>query len=201
MQLLVNGKQVDIGPELHDHVSERLQSGVSKYFDRALNAHVHFSREGQSIRTEISVHAGAGIHLQSHALAKDKAAAFDMAADRMEKRLRRHKRRLVSVHHGRQGDQQSAPVEDPTETSEPARQIVLAGEDDGVELGDNPVTIAESTTEIRSLTVGEAVMRLELGGEAVLMFRNSGHGGLNVVYHRADGNVGWIDPPKSAGDN
>jgi len=192
MQLMVRGKQVDVNDALRSHVAERLSAGVSKYFDRALDAQVQFSREGQHIRTDISVHAGTGIQLQSHATAGDKAAAFDLAADRIEKRLRRHKRRLVDAHHGRKSEPKVEAVA--------ARQLGLAGEPEAEEAAETPLTIAESTMEIHTLTVGDAVMRLELSDEPVLMFRNGGHGGLNVVYRRSDGNIGWIDPQGSGGE-
>lgn len=194
MQLSIGGKQLDVRDTVKDHVHERLTSGVSKHFDRALDAQVHFSRDGHQIRTEISVHAGSGIVLHSHAVKDDMMQSFDAAADRIEKRLRRYKKRLVR-HHARGADSAFDAVT--------ARQVVLAAEDQETEpeiepAEGGPVTIAETTMEVHSLTVGEATMRLELAQLPVLMFRNSGHGGMNVVYRRADGHIGWIDPIDTA---
>lgn len=191
MQLSVSGKQVDVGDALRSHVEERLIAAISKHFDRAIEAQVQFSREGHSIRTDISVHAGSGILLRGHATADDIWISFDQASDRVVKRLRRFKRRLIDHH-----PHQAAP-ETPETT---ARQVVLAGPaDEETETGEAPetgapVTVAETTTTIHTLTVADAVMRMELAELPVLMFRNSAHGGLNVVYRRDDGNIGWIDP-------
>ncbi len=192
MHVSISAKQVKISDRLRDDVAQRLELGINKYFDRAIDAQVQFSREGSQVRSDISVHAGSGIQLQAHGVSEDLATAFDIAADRVEKRLRRYKRRLVDQHHGRKG----AP-----DTTMAARQVVLAGEDAAARetesAADAPVTIAETTTTIHTLTVGEAVMRLELADLPVLVFRNGGHGGLNVVYRRADGNIGWIDPSET----
>ncbi len=191
MQLSVSGKQVDVGDALRGHVEERLIAAISKHFDRAIEAQVQFSREGHMIRTDISVHAGSGILLRGHATADDIWISFDQASDRVVKRLRRFKRRLIDHH-----PHQAAP-ETPETT---ARQVVLAGQaEEESEAGEAPetgapVTIAETTTTIHTLTVADAVMRMELAELPVLMFRNSAHGGLNVVYRRDDGNIGWIDP-------
>lgn len=191
MQLSVSGKQVDVGDALRGHVEERLIAAISKHFDRAIEAQVQFSREGHMIRTDISVHAGSGILLRGHATADDIWISFDQASDRVVKRLRRFKRRLIDHH-----PHQAAP-ETPETT---ARQVVLAGQtEEESETGEAPdtgapVTIAETTTPIHTLTVADAVMRMELAELPVLMFRNGAHGGLNVVYRRDDGNIGWIDP-------
>ena len=127
--------------------------------------------------------------MRGHDVADDAYAAFDIAMAHLAKRLRRHKRRLRD-HHNSQRAVESLP----------AQSYVLAGyeaEDSGEATGDNPVIIAEDTTDIAELTVSEAVMRLDIADLPALMFRNAGSGGLNVVYRRADGNVGWIDPTKS----
>ncbi|HEX9646283.1 MAG TPA: ribosome-associated translation inhibitor RaiA [Alphaproteobacteria bacterium] len=189
MQLLVSGKQIDVGEALRQHVEDRLTAGVSKYFDRAIEAQVQFSKARHLYRADISAHVGRGVSLQAHAEADDIYPAFDAAAARIEKRLRRFKRRL-NDHHGRKTE--PAPAETP------ARQLVLAPEGESEpapeQEPEGPVTIAETTTSVHTLTVSEAVMRLELAELAVLVFRNSGHGRLNVVYRRDDGNIGWIDP-------
>lgn len=200
MQLSIGGKQLDVRDTVKEHVQQRLSNGVSKHFDRALDAKVHFSRDGHQIRTEISVHAGSGITLHSHATNDDMMQSFDAAADRIEKRLRRLKKRLVN-HHTRKGDSQVL--------TSMARQVVMSEEsgagtesESDTSQGDGgPVTIAETTMEIHNLTVSEATMRLELGQLPLLMFRNSAHGGVNVVYRRDDGHIGWIDPIDSGSES
>ena len=183
MQLSVKGKQIDVGDALRTHVETRLNEAVSKYFSQGLDAHVTFSREAHMFRADIMVHAGRGITLQSNALASEPYPAFDMAAERMAKRLRRHKKRLVDLHHEPKADEAVL-----------AQAYVLHGEDHEDSANDNPVVVAEMTTPIETLSVSEAVMRLDLGDLSALMFHNRGHGGLNMIYRRPDGHIGWVDP-------
>ena len=184
MRITVTGKQVDVGDTLRTHVEERITAGTEKYFGDPIDAQVVFSREGPLHRVDCSVHVGAGIYVKGHASAADAYAGFDAAAERVEKRLRRYKRRLRNHH--------KAP---PAEVVE-APTYVLSGEEEGRDAAEDtqPVIVAESTTNVPTVTVGEAVMRLDLANVPVLMFRNRAHGGLSVVYRREDGNVGWIDP-------
>ena len=190
MQVFVSGRHIDLGDGVRERVETRLAARVGKYFHQALDAQVQFSRSRHLYRSDISVHARRGVSVQAHGEADDVLAAFEIAAERVEKRLRRFKRRLTD-HHG-----QRPHVED--EPEEVARQAVIAAENEDEPEpeagGDGPVTIAESTTPIRTLTVGEAVMRLELASLPVLMFRDRGSGRYNVVYRRDDGNIGWLDP-------
>lgn len=190
MQVVVTGKQIDVGDALSGHVDAQLSETVEKYFDHPVDAAVVFSREGKSgdIRTDISVHVGRNIQMHGRGQAGDAYAAFDLAAERIAKQLRRYKRRLRD-HHRREGAAEAAVL---------AQKYVLAPdgaeENEQVTGEENPVVIAEMTTSIESLTVGEAVMRMDLADTSAFMFRNRAHGGLNVVYRRTDGNVGWIDP-------
>lgn len=190
MKLSISGKQIDVGEALQGHVRAALESTVGKYFDHALDGSVQFSREAHLMRCDIQVHARRGIFMQSEASAEDPYLSFDRALERMGKRLRRYKRRLRDHNAA-----QASEIE-----SEAVQQFVLRGEtDDG---SDNhqepdrldPVVVAEMQTKLHTLTVGEAVMRLDLTGDAAMMFRNSAHGGLNMVYRRTDGNIGWVDP-------
>ncbi len=185
MQILVSGKQLDVGDALRSYVDERLQSGVSKYFPNTMDAHVVFSREGQGFRADCSVHVGHGIQAQARADAGDIYQAFDQAAERLVKRLRRYKRRLRG-HHGN-----DRPV--PDELS--AQNYVLAPEPETEEAPEEfqPVIVAEHSSDIHRRSVGEAVMQLDLAELPILMFRNSGNGHLNVVYRRPDRHIGWID--------
>ena len=187
MDIQVNGIHFDVGDSLTTHVRERLADRVQKHFDNAIEASVTFSREAHLVRVDCSVHAGHAIVMQSHGDADDPYVAFDRSLDRIEKRLRRYKSRLLDQHRASKEEFESVL----------ASSYVLAGEDDeSDEEPENlhPIIVAENTTDIPTVTVGGAVMRMDLAGSQVFMFRNSAHGGLNVVYRREDGNIGWIDP-------
>ena len=193
MHIKVSGKQIDVGDALRGHVEGNLVAAVGKYFDRPVDAHVVFSRSGHSFQCDASVHLSTGLTAQARAMNEEIYAAFDTATDRIEKQLRRYKRRLKDHHHSR-----PSPVE-----MVEARAYVLRSQDDEVdgepdegaaEAGLQPAIIAEMTAEVKSLTVGEAVMQMELAHSAFLMFRNDANGRLNIVFQRDDGNVGWIDP-------
>jgi ribosomal subunit interface protein len=197
MQLTVTGKQVGVGEALRSHVEASLGSLLDKYFGRAIEAHAVFAREAHLIRADVSVHVGRGIMVKSGASANDYYPAFDAAAERLAKQLRRYKRRLRD-HHLRLRNQ--------PEERETARSFVLApGEEatDADEAVDGqataPTVIAEMSTDLPRLTVGEAVMRMDLADAPVLLFRNRAHGELNLVYRRGDGNIGWIDPALEPG--
>jgi len=185
MEISINGKRLDVGGALRGHVEEHLTSTVGKYFSRAHDATVTFSREAHLFRADISVHPIKGVLAKGHASADDAYAAFDAAAERIAKQLRRYKRRLNDHHKGRTGDE-----------STPAQQYVIAAETEEEELPEQgqPVIIAELPTEIATSSVSEAVMRMDLADAPALMFRNHANGRLNVVYRRPDGNIGWIDP-------
>lgn len=184
MQISVKGKQIDVGESLRRHVEERLMDIVGKYFGRTIEATVTFSREAHLFRADIIVHAGRNITLQSNGSANEPYPAFDIAADRIAKRLHRYKERIKKHHQ-----------ESPNEEALLAQAFVLKPEEEEQEnVGDNPVIVAEMTTPIDTLTVSEAVMRLDLGELPALMFRNKAHGGLNMIYRRPDGHIGWVDP-------
>lgn len=200
MQLTVTGKQIDVGDALRRHVEETLDSILGKYFGTAIEAHAVFAREARLISVEISLRVGRGMAVNSGGAASDHYAAFDMAAERLAKQLRRYKRRLRDYH---------GKARNSAERPELARSIVLAPLDEGSDEteataaepaepnGAAPVVIAEMSLELPQLTVGEAVMQMDLADVPVLLFRNRSHGELNVVYRRGDGNVGWIDPVNS----
>ena len=208
MQLSVTGKQTEIGESLRRHIEGSLGSILGKYFKTAIEAHVIVSKEAHLSRAEISIHIGRGIVVNARAAATDAYLAFDAAAERLAKQLRRYKRRLRDHH---------AKGREPAAASERATDYVLApiGEEEGEAeaaeegaereeaegqnaeaggLNGAPAVIAEMSTELPSLTVGEAAMRMDLAEAPVLLFRNRSHGELNLVYRRTDGNIGWIDP-------
>jgi ribosomal subunit interface protein len=190
MNVIVKGQHIDVGDALRQHVGESLTSVFEKYFGDAIDVTVTFSREAHLLRSSVSAHVGRGIVAQSHASADQAYAAFDLAAERLSKRLRRHKRRLRDHH--------KVPLE-----TRPAEHYVLAAEEapgGAAEAADGqPAVIAEMKTDIPVLTVSEAVMRLDLEDSGALMFVNRAHGGLNMVYRRPDGNVGWVDPKGNTG--
>ena len=189
MKLHITGKQMDVGNALQTHVGDRLEGAISKYFANPIEAHVVFSHEGSGYRVDCTVHVGHGVDAQSHASGNDIYATFDTAAERLEKRVRRYKRRLRD-HHGR---------ERPPADAYRAQTYVLAPEpEEEAQEEFKPVIIAESTSDIHTRSVGEAVMQMDLTEAPVLMFRNSGNGHLNVVYRRTDGHIGWIDMVDSA---
>ncbi len=194
MQLSVKGKQLNVGDALRTHVSESLSRILGKYFGDAIEVGVTFSREGHLYRAVVAAHVGRGIQLQAQGEADEPYPAFDTAADRLAKRLRRYKRRLRD-HHKDTG---------PASESLPAQQYILAGDAEGQaaedEINGRPAVVAEMATEIPSLTVSEAVMRMDLAELPALMFRNSSHSGLNMIYRRPDGNIGWIDPRGNRGE-
>jgi ribosomal subunit interface protein len=188
MQIKISGKQIDVGAALRTHVEDNMVAAVGKYFDRPVDAHVVFSRNGHEFKCDSSVHLSTGLTAQAHAVNGEIYAAFEQATDRIEKQLRRYKRRLKDHHHSRQ---------DPIEMIE-AQSYVLRSHDEETDVeevnGMQPVIIAEMTTSIKSLTVGEAVMQMELTHARFLMFKNDANGRINIVFQRDDGNVGWIDP-------
>ena len=187
MQLQVTGKNLDVGDALRSHIEQRVEGDVAKYFTGALDGHVTVMKENSEFRCECSLHLSTGLTLQSEGRGDEAYGAFDKAADRLEKRLRRYKRRLKD-HHSRAGKRKAAVFDAPA--------YVIAQEDaegDEPEVL-SPPTIAESMERIPDLSVGDAVMQLDISDAPVVVFRNAGHGGLNVVYRRNDGNIGWIDP-------
>ena len=190
MEITVSGKQVELSDALRTRVATHLEGIAAKYFDHAHDAQVTFSRARSFFTCDITLHAGRGLSLRGEGEAADAHAAFDDAAEHIAKRLRRYRRRVSD--HARDLANRARP--------EAARQYVLreteteAPPDGAGEIGAFATIVAEQTAEIGLLSVGEAVMQMDLAGQPVLMFRNRATGTLNVVYRRRDGNVGWIDP-------
>jgi len=187
MQYQISGKQIDIGEALQTHVKTELGSIMDKYAGRPTDATVIFSRDAHEFVCEAVVHLSTGLTAQARSHSTEIYAAFDQAGEKMEKQLRRYKRRLKDHHKER-----SQPVE----LSGASSYILAASEEVETQEPDSlqPIIVAEMETKIPSLSVGEAVMQMELAGAPVLVFRKEGHSGVNVVYRRDDGNIGWIDP-------
>ncbi len=186
MSLRISGKNLDIGEAFRVEVETRLSEAMKKYFDGGFNGHVTLEREGSGFRTECAIHLDTGIVLQAEGRAQDARLSFDQAADRIEKRLRRYKRKLKEHHLARR--------EEPL----PAQSYILAANDEESEVPPDyaPTIIAEETTSLETLSVGGAVMAMDLSEAGVVVFRNAAHGGINVVYRRPDGHIGWIDPSR-----
>ena len=188
MRYRISGKQIDVGNSLQKHVKLELSAIIEKYAERPTEAAITFSKDGHEFVCESSVHLSTGLTVNAKARASDVYGSFDACAERMEKQLRRYKRRLKDHHNERR-----TPVE-----SIGAPSYILARGDDSEESAEpdslQPIIVAELQTDIKSLSVGEAVMQMELADENVLVFQNEGQKRLNVVYKRADGNIGWIDP-------
>jgi ribosomal subunit interface protein len=187
MRYQISGKQIDIGDALQTHVKQELGEGVKKYAERPTDALVVFSKSGHEFVCEATVHLSTGLTASAKAHSTEIYGAFDSCNDKMEKQLRRYKRRLKDHHKDR-----AEPVE-----LLGASSYILASTDDAEAQEPEtlqPMIIAEMQTKIATLSVGEAVMQMELAGAPVLVFRNEGKDGLNVVYRREDGNIGWIDP-------
>ena len=194
MQITVSGKQVELSDALRERVSDHLDVIAGKYFDDAMEANVTFSRARSFFTCDINVHAGRGLTVRGEGEAADAHSAFDDAAEHIAKRLRRYRRRVND--HARDLAHRARP--------EAGRQYVLRQEEGGAEAvaTETPAyatVIAESVAEISTLSVGEAVMRMDLADQQVLMFRNSATAELNVVYRRTDGHIGWIDAGGKAG--
>jgi ribosomal subunit interface protein len=187
MNLTVKGKNIDVGEALRTHVAQSLDHGIAKYFGNPIEATVTFSKQSHLFSADLSVHIGRGILVHAEESADQAYTAFDLAMDHLAKRMRRYKRRLRDHHRAE------------TQSFRAAQYILAPESDDEAEPGaangnEAPAVIAEMQTEIPTLTVGEAVMRLDLSGLKAMMFLNRAHGGLNMVYRRNDGNIGWVDP-------
>lgn len=195
MKVNITGKHMDLGEAFQNHVDSRLQEGISKYLDRINQIEVVATKEGHRVIVDIHANTGTNGHvaINSTAEAGDAYAAFDIAADKIEKQLRRYKRRLTNHHKSRQSQAELMQ-------SIQAKSYVLSSEADKDELGedDTPVVIAERQLEIEMLTVSEAVMKMDLANLPALMFYNSAHGRVNLVYRRNDGNIAWVDPDEQA---
>ncbi|KGJ08165.1 ribosome-associated translation inhibitor RaiA [Paracoccus versutus] len=188
MRYQISGKQIDVGDALSTHVKTELGATVEKYSQRPTDATVIFSRNAHEFICDAVVHLSTGLTAQAKGGATDIYAAFEQCRERMDKQLRRYKRRLKDHYKDRT---------QPVEFEQAGMYVLAAGEDDEWETqadGVQPMIIAEMETRVPTLSVGEAVMQMELAGSPLLVFRNEKHGGVNVVHRRDDGNVGWIDP-------
>ncbi len=197
MQVQVTGKHVDVGEALRVRVSDEITNSIGKYFERdGVGADVVVTREGAAFKVDCAVTLTTGQQLTTHGLGADAHVAFDTALERLDKRIRRYKRRLTDPHLKRRAKQ-----------AETAAYFVLqpppalddeTDEDEGQEqVFPEPMVIAETEKPIETMTVSMAVLELDLTESQTIVFRNAAHGGLSVVYRRPDGNIGWIDPERT----
>lgn len=196
MALRVSGKNIDIGEALRARLTERVSEVLGKYFDGGWSGHFTVSREGSGYRSECMLHLDSGVNLQAQGVDQDVHASADQALERVERRLRRYKERKV-----RQKERTPPTAEAIAAQSIAAQSYVLsaapeAESDDELDTLDSwsPTVVAEQTTHLRPLSVADAVVELEITGAPVVVFRHASHGRISVVYRRADGHVGWIDP-------
>lgn len=200
MNVKVTGRHIDVGDALRGHAADEVEAIVRKYFDEGLESSVVFDKRGNFFECEVAVHVGRGIFARGTDEADDPYVAFNRAAEHVAKRLRRHKRRLRDHHMNGTREVETFAAQqyilsgDDAADEEESASIADGAPADGTIAHAEPVIVAEMTAEIPTLTVGEAVMRLDLEDMPAMMFRNISHGGLNMIYRRPDGNVGWIDP-------
>lgn len=189
MKISVTGRHMNVGDSLRDTASTKLTEVCEKYFSRPIEAHIVFDKHNHGFIADIQVHVGRNIMVQGHFEAGDAYVAFEGALEKVTGRLRRYKNKLKDTRHGPTHEEMAEFIE--------VQKYVLAGEgheNAGDEAPEQPLVIAEMTTKIETLTVSEAVMRMDLGGLPALVFQNKSHGGINVIFRRSDGNIGWIDP-------
>ena len=192
MEIRVSGHQVETGEALRHHVQERLGAVADKYFERALSAQVTFGKgpHEHSFTCDIVAHVMQGVILKGSGRAQDAHPAFDQAAERVEKQLRRYMSRLKDRH-------ALASAETAVLADGDASYTVFASPADEDEIpGDNPPIIAETSVDIPDASVSDAVMMLDLRNTNALLFRNSGTGKFNMVYRRQDGTIGWVEPKR-----
>lgn len=187
MSIQVTGKNLDVGEALRFYIEDRIGQTLDKFMGNATSGHVRIEKDGSQFRTDCSLHLGSGLDLQSKGESHDVYASADAALERLEKRLRRYKRRLKN-HHQKQTTTDFMP-------GTPAFDYVIQPHEDDQEPEDDvPIIIAESETKINEFAVSDAVMHMDLSDSSMLVFRNASHGRINIVYRRDDGNIGWIDP-------
>jgi ribosomal subunit interface protein len=185
MNLRISGKHMDIGDAFRSRIEGRIGEAIDKYFDGGFSGNVTVERSGSRFSADCRIHLDSGIELQAAGQGQEPTAAFDAAADRFEKRLRRYKRKLKS--HG-PGMGNGGSVDVSYRVMSP-----LAGEDEEVAEDSAPAIVAESVMTLRTMSVAAAVVELDTKDSPVFVFRNVGNGQVNIVYHRPDGNIGWID--------
>lgn len=190
MQLQVSGQHISIGASLQEYVKEKVPALVTKYFSEAPSGHVYFSKQNRDIHCEIIVNEGTGRHviIKSDCVSDDSYIAFDNALNKLAKQLQKYKSK-INDHSKRLKLSEAA--------EEAVKYVISSTHHDEEEFNvDNPAIVAEKSIPIMSLSVGEAVMKMDLENLPALMFKNAKNGRVNVVYYRKDGNISWLDSEK-----
>ena len=198
MQIRIDAPHIDNSDALRTRIEAGMGEALDKYFGRAVDVHVHFRKVNRGFSAAIAAHVGKGIELRADAEAGDAYSAFEIALNKLEKRLRRHKRRIRDSHHKQSSEPRALAAQEavfafPAETTD---EDLLAQEGDSAEDG-APTIVAEMAVELSALSVAEAVMRLDLSDRPVLLFKNASNARISLVYRRSDGNIGWIEPSES----
>jgi ribosomal subunit interface protein len=191
MTLRISGKSISVGEALRGRIGERTEEVLRKYFDGNFSGHITLSKDGFGFRTDCALHLDSGITLEADSNAPDAYASADQALLMIETRLRRYKSRLKD----RSARKAAAEAAAFAGLDASSYVIEAPGEGEGEVTGYSPVIIAEATTALKRLSVSEAVMELDLTGAPCLVFQHGSSGRVNIIYRRADGNVGWVDPP------
>ena len=192
MTLRISGRQMDIGDAFRARIQAQVSEAVDKYFDGGFSGHVTVSKSNSRFSADCMIHLDTGMSLQATGDAQEPVAAFESAAERLEKRLRRYKRRLKSHSQGANGN-----------AVDISYTVMTAVPDDDEEVPDDyaPAIVAESTMALKTMSVASAVIELDTKDSPVFVFRNAGNQHVNIVYRRPDGNIGWIDPSTASGNS
>ena len=182
MNINITGRHMETGTALKEHVETRLEDAVHKYFERSADVSVTFSKQGHEFQAACALHLDSGLYLHASGAADDVYACFDQSVGKIEKQLRRYKRRLKNHH-----DQKRLSVGATPE------KILAPEPQDDVPEEVSPVVIAESKKQVAQLSVSEAVMQLEVGAEDFVLFKSVARDALSLVYKRSDGNIGWLE--------
>ncbi len=191
MQLQVVSKGIDVSPALRARVEDRMSAALEKYFNHQAEAHVAVSREGDSFRADATLHLQSGAILRAEGKAGDGYGAVDDVMTHLEKRLRRYKRKLTDRRQNTSSQEAALLILQASASTD------LDDDDEASVNGSDPVVIAEGVAELPVLTVGMAVHEMDVTDAPTIMFRNAAHGGLNVIYRRPDGHIGWLDPERA----
>jgi ribosomal subunit interface protein len=188
MTIQVTGKNLDVGEALRGYVQERVVSTVEKFIGRAPTGHVRIEKERGEFRTDCTIHLWQGMSLEAHGVAHDAYQSADLACERLEKRVRRYKRRLKHHGGGNIHLKQTAAADYVIQAAQEEREEHEERDED------NPIIIAEAEAVVHEMAVSDAVMQMDISDRPFVVFRNASDGEINVVYRRDDGNIGWIDP-------
>lgn len=192
MVTTISGKHMDVGASLQEYVNQRIDFGVKKHLHDVTQAKIVFSKLSYLYHVDVMIHDSHVGMVKAESESDDVYAAFDTAIIKIEKQLRKYKGKIKKHIH-------SKSIKDIV-----AEEAIFSGtkyvlnvpkaeeEHDGHD--HEPITIAEKVANIEKLTVSEAIMKMDLSHLPALMFINRSNNRINMVYHRNDGNISWVDP-------